>query len=154
MAYRQTVVLRWRDTQKWTRTQAFYTQANPAPDFGAAGDIITALQAASHAGLYYKLISPIEFVGATPVGGDYPAVKDYLMMNFRSSAGTTGKLNVPAPVSSLFLPDHERMDPDSSLVISIRDAMFASGSDAYGNPWEALISGRRARVAVVNPFGM
>jgi hypothetical protein len=154
VAYRQTVVLRWRDAQKWTRTQAFYTQDNPAPDFGTAEAIVAAIQAASHSGLYYKLISPIELVNAEPEGGDYPSVKDYLMMNFRSTAGTTGKLNVPAPVNGLFLPDNETMDPDSDLVIAIRDAMFAAGSDAYGNAWETLISGRRARVATVNPFGM
>ena len=154
MAYRQTVVLRWLDATRSTRTQAFYTQDNPAPDFGTAAGVIAAIAAASAAGLYYKMISPIELVNATPPGGPYPSVRDYLVMNFRSSAGTTGKLNVPAPLAAVFLADNETMDPDSSLVQDIRDAMFAAGCDSFGNPWVNLISGRRAKIANVSALGM
>lgn len=152
MAWRQALVPRWIDNAGLTCTQTFYTAANPAPVPGSAAAIITSMQAASHAGLYYYKLCPIAVVGEAAEGGDYPSVTDRLQLLFRSTAGTVGKVNIVAPLTSLFLPGGERPDFDNPTLAAVVSAFTGFASDSYGNAWETCYSGKRMKIRIPSPY--
>jgi hypothetical protein len=153
VSYRQSLVLRWVDANGGTRAQALNTIANPAPALGTLAAVRDAIAAASHAGLLYAKLDPIAVYAPVPTTGPYQTCMDYLSMQFRTSAGTSVKINIPAPKVDLFLAGHERMDPTAGLVVAIRDAVFAAVSDSNGNPVNQLVSGMRCKLSIPPAYG-
>lgn len=142
-SYRQTMVLKWVDENGGTRTQTISTQANPAPSFGAAAALTTAMQAASDCGLWLAKLAPVSVIDGAPADGPYKTVHDVALMIFRTSAGTTIRITVPGPKAAMFLPDLQTVDPASALASAIISAVLGAISDANGNPATTYVSGSR-----------
>lgn len=146
MAYRQLLIPRWLDINGQTCTQSFHTVANPAPSLGSAAAVIAAMQTLTHSGLVYTQLAPVETVDDTPGSGAYPSVTDRAQIILRSDIGTVGRINVPAPVDSMFLAGSERVDFSNADVMALLSAVFAALGDPNGNPWTAAVSGKRMKI--------
>lgn len=147
-SYRQTLILKWIDINGGTRTQTITSQANPAPSFGSLSTFYGAVQAASDAGLWLAKLAPVLVVDETPASGPYPTVKDVALLIFRTSAGTTIRITVPAPKAAMFKPDLHTVDPAAALTLAIIAAVTGSISDANGNPATTYVSGSRQKQSV------
>lgn len=154
MGYRQLLVPRWLAVNGGTCTQAFTTQANPAPVLGTLQDVITALQAASHAGLAYTSLVPFNNVNEAPETGSYPSVSDRAQIILRSAAGRTGRINIPAPLDACFISGSDRVNFSHALISNLLAAVYANLCDPYGSPWVEAPSGLRYKVEIPQPMTM
>lgn len=146
--YRQTLVVKWTDQNGGTRTQTISTQDNPAPSFGAAGALMTAVQAASDCGLWLAKICPVSVVNEAAADGPYKTVQDVALMIFRTSADTTIRITVPGPKAAMFKADLKTVDPAAALTAAIIAAVLGAVSDANGNPATTYVSGSRQKQEV------
>ena len=153
MSYRQQLIPRWIDVNGGIVTQTFHSQSDPSPPLGSLADVLTSMQAMTHCGLVYAQLAPIAVYNETPSAGAYQTVSDRAQIIVRSTAGTTGRINVPGPLESIFLPGTERVDFANPLVAGLMAAVFANLSDAYGNPWVTAVSGKRMKVVIPPPLG-
>lgn len=151
--YRQTGILKWMDLKGGTRTNTVTLISNPTPTLGAFGTLKTAMQNASSCGLMYAALQPVVTVNATPNSGAYPTANDSLQLIFRSSTGSTGRLNIPGPIEELFLPDHERVDFANAKVQAIINAAYSALCDPNGNPWVTAVSGVRMNIRIPKASG-
>lgn len=141
---------RWIGLDGKTRTQSFYTEANPAPSPGGAAAVTAALQAASHAGLWYWRVCPISVPNTTPTTGDYPSVLDYAQLIYRTAAKTTIRITIPAPLTSIFLAGNEKVNPANALIVALTASLVGNATDSNGNAIVAFVSGKRLRLKI--PF--
>lgn len=153
LTLRQTGILKWNDLTGGTRTNTVTLLSNPTPTLGAFGALQGAMQAASVAGLMYAALQPVVNVNEAPTSGPYPSVTDALQLIFRTTAGTTARLNVPAPLEELFKPNHEDVDFTNPLVVAIVEAAYDACTDAYGNQFAVAVSGRRMKIRIPSPNG-
>lgn len=153
MPLRQTAILKWKDQNGGTRTQTVSTQDNPAPAPGTVAGLMTAMRAASDCGLWAFKMAPAELVDEAPEDGPYPTVKDVALLIFRTSAGTTIRLNVPGPKAAMFVAGSNRVDPDAPIAAAVIAAVMGSLSDAAGNPATTFIQGTRQMQQVPPPVG-
>lgn len=80
-----------------------------------------------------------DFVPA-PVVATYPSVRVQAQLIFRDVAGSIAKLWIPAPKSSIFLPDGVTVDPSAiATLISDATGLLLAGS---GNPVAAFVGGQ------------
>lgn len=152
MPFRQCLVPRWVDINGGTVTQAFTTQANPAPALGTLADVLSGMQALSSCGLAFTQLSPVQTVSEAAVTGSYPLVSDRAQIILRSSNGNTGRINIPGPIAEMFLTGGQKVDFANPQVVALLSAVFANLSDPYGNPWIEAVSGQRFKVRIPNPM--
>lgn len=114
---------------------------------------MTAMQNGSDCGLWLYKMAPCEVIDEAPGDGPYPTVSDVALMIFRTSAGTTIRLNVPGPKADLFHVGSDRVNPAAPLSAAIIAAVLAALSDSNGNPATTFVSGTRQMQQVPPPVG-
>lgn len=81
-----------------------------------------------------------------PVVGAYPSVEDKAALRWQSADdGSTYKMQIPAPIDSLFLPDGETVDPANALVIALTDSLSGSFCTETGGANFVFLGGKRIR---------
>lgn len=115
------------------------------------GSLITELQAKSNALIRQTSIGPNTFLSGTPTVGTYPTVRQTANLQFRdSTTGSVARVYIPAPVSSIFLPDGVTVDPSQiTALISAVTAQVLAGS---GNVVDTFVGGvlEATRVGLLN----
>lgn len=95
------------------------------------GSIESAIAAKSNAGVVECWEGPLEQFNATPVVAVYPTVRNSAVLLFEDDIGSTARLYVPSPVSSLF--DHTGDTVDPSAASSIISAAIGNLQAGSGN---------------------
>lgn len=115
------------------------------------GTLATEIQAVSNALLREATFGPQNFLSGSPTVATYPTVRQTANLFFRdSTTGATARVYIPAPVSSIFLPDGVTVDPTAiTALIAAVVAQVISGS---GNLVDQFVGGQleATRVGLLN----
>ena len=138
----------FRDSRgKIARVRFFVAAGTPANESTQAGAVVTALaglsnaqQATSH-GAFNQSPSAVIY-GARST---YENAEDKLVITYQSAVGSIHRLQVPAPLSTVFLADGMTMDPTNVLVTALGTATIGIITDANGNALTTLVAGVRVR---------
>jgi len=138
----------WRSYQVWVDTlgRTRLTLVNTidptliVPD--PAAGIRAALLAKSHADIANYLANTLQVTGSpSPSSGDYQRVVDAAMLTFTDGAGDLVRIQLVAPLSSIFLADQETVDV--AQIGGIIAAVVGTAITPAGGTVTAYVGGTR-----------
>lgn len=125
----------WIDTNGFTRL----TLVNSAA--GAAG-VLAALLAQSNADILNSLDTTLAVnASPSPVAAQFQVVSDAAALTFQDAAGSLVVIQLPAPVSSIFLAD--TVTVNSAAIAAIKAAVIGTVVTAAGGVVTAYVGGSR-----------
>jgi hypothetical protein len=136
----------WQDKNAKQTEQYLTPQAQTPVSLGPVAQYASAAQAISRCGLVGVHVANWAPVDGEASEGPYKTVRDKVVFFCRSGAGVLARVNIPGPLETIFLPDHETVDFDNPLVIAVVNAIFAELAVATGAPIIEVYRGLRQRV--------
>lgn len=125
----------WRDNAGSFYRQKLYTNADGAPVDGLAAE----LQNLSNAGLQQHSAGEL-IVDANPaINAQFPTIAQVAVLIYLCADGSTVRIQVPAPLDTIFLPDGLRVDP--TQVAALSSLLTSYGTSVLGSPVTALDTG-------------
>lgn len=125
---------------------------------GAIATINTAIVALTNAlvvavtGIAGNRLDPLQYGGSGPyANAETKAKLTFLAVAAGGVHTSLVRMEVPAPVVAMFLPDKETVDPGNAAVVSLSSALSVSdaqggfASDRLGNPIVGLVAGTLVR---------
>ena len=110
------------------------------------GAIETALQAKSNAGIVECWEGPLETFTTTPTVATYPSNRTVAILLFQDSLGSSGRLYIPSPVTSIFDSSGNIVDP--TQVSSIISAAIGNLRAGNGNAVTMFVGGYLSKAPV------
>lgn len=153
MSWRQHAKLYWRGSGISAKECTFTTSSNPPAELGGAGDIVTATQAVSTAGLVAVQIVPTLLVGSDPSGGTYPNARDYVKLQFRTAGRGVVDYHYPCPLAATLTGSGlSDIDPTNPLIEALVAAIMANATGDDGSAITTFLGGGRYRYNPKAPF--
>lgn len=103
------------------------------------GAIEADMKAISNAAIVTCAEGILDVFTTSPVNAQYPLINTSVILIFADGSGSQGRLIIPSPKVSIFMPDNETVDP-TTITTLIADAIgnLLSGS---GNPVTVFVGG-------------
>lgn len=95
----------------------------------------------SNAGIQQAWEGPLVVAVPAPVAAQYPGVLDRATLFFSTAAGSVVKVQIPAPLASIFLADQETVDP--AVIAALIALVIANVVTDAGVPVTSYIGGTR-----------